>query len=395
LKKIILKKGKERSLLRKHPWIFSGAIEKSESDIAVGETVEVFSSSGVFLARASFSPHSQIRARIWTFDPEEKIDSDFFDKQITRALRYRESLPNLEGERSLRIVNSESDGLPGLIVDRYENILVVQFLSAGTEQNRKLILESLKKIENISAIYERSDTDARKKEGLTLSAGIIQGELPDRQIKIIESGINYNIDIETGHKTGFYLDQKLNRRILKKYAAGKRILNCFSYTGGFSLAAIAGGAKEITNIDSSREALETLNLNLNLNNMDISRSKNICGDVFRELRYFRNSGDKFDLIVLDPPKFADSQAKMEKAAKGYKDINYQAFRILEEDGVLFTFSCSGLMQPELFRKIVADAALDAGRKIRFAEQLFQSPDHPFGGEFPEGLYLKGVIVIAE
>ncbi|MCF8305337.1 MAG: class I SAM-dependent methyltransferase [Ignavibacteriales bacterium] len=395
MKKIILKKGKERSLLRKHPWIFSGAIEKSENDIAVGETVEVLSSSGVFLARAAFSPHSQIRARIWTFDPEEKIDSDFFDKKITQALRYRESLPNLVGERSLRIVNSESDGLPGLIVDRYENILVVQFLSAGTEQNRKLILESLKKIENISVIYERSDTDARKKEGLTLSAGIIQGELPDRQIKIIESGINYNIDIETGHKTGFYLDQKLNRRILKKYAAGKRILNCFSYTGGFSLAAIAGGAKEITNIDSSREALETLNLNMNLNNMDIGRSKNICGDVFRELRYFRNSGDKFDLIVLDPPKFADSQAKMEKAAKGYKDINYQAFRILEEGGVLFTFSCSGLMQPELFRKIVADAALDAGRKIRFAEQLFQSPDHPFGGEFPEGLYLKGVIVIAE
>ncbi|MBI1931020.1 MAG: class I SAM-dependent methyltransferase [Ignavibacteriales bacterium] len=394
MKKVILKPGREKSLLRKHPWVFSGAIDKVTENPQNGENIEVFSSKNIWLARGSFSEKSQIRVRIWTFNESDNIDQNFFHSKIKSALNLRKSQIN-ENTNSYRIINSESDGIPGFILDKYSDFLVCQFLSAGSEFWKGEIIESIKKEINPLGIYERSDSDVRLKEGLEIRNGNLFGEEPPDLIEILENGLKIFVDVKKGHKTGFYLDQRENRNLLLDYAGDKNILNCFSFSGGFSLYALKSGAKSVVNIDSSSEALSLISRNIEANCFTAEKNKNINGDVFKVLRKFRDENNLFNLIILDPPKFIESKANIEKASRGYKDINMLAFKILDKGGILFTFSCSGLMDRELFQKIVSDAALDAGRNIKIIKWLTQSADHPVAANFPEGLYLKGLICYAE
>ncbi|MBK7978665.1 MAG: class I SAM-dependent methyltransferase [Ignavibacteriae bacterium] len=394
MKKVILKPGREKSLLRKHPWVFSGAIDKVTENPQNGENIEVFSSKNIWLARGSFSEKSQIRVRIWTFNESDNIDQNFFHSKIKSALNLRKSQIN-ENTNSYRIINSESDGIPGFILDKYSDFLVCQFLSAGSEFWKGEIIESIKKGINPLGIYERSDSDVRLKEGLEIRNGNLFGEEPPDLIEILENGLKIFVDVKKGHKTGFYLDQRENRNLLLDYAGDKNILNCFSFSGGFSLYALKSGAKSVVNIDSSSEALSLISRNIEANCFTAEKNKNINGDVFKVLRKFRDENNLFNLIILDPPKFIESKANIEKASRGYKDINMLAFKILDKGGILFTFSCSGLMDRELFQKIVSDAALDAGRNIKIIKWLTQSADHPVAANFPEGLYLKGLICYAE
>jgi 23S rRNA (cytosine1962-C5)-methyltransferase len=391
---IILKAGREKSLLRKHPWVFSGAIARVDGSPQAGDTVEILTDKGQFLARGAYSPASQIRARVWTFDPNEQVDVDFFQRRIYAALKQRTVLtPDQagdEGKDALRLVHAESDGLPGLIVDRYADCLVVQFLSTGAEFWREAIVESLFNKTCLKDIYERSDADVRELEGLPSRTGKLKGEPPD-QVVITESGLRFIVNIASGHKTGFYLDQRSNRQRVRDLAAGRDVLDCFSYTGGFTLNALGGAAKSVLSVDSSEDALRLLQENIALNALPAEKLSVLQGDVFHVLRKFRDEGRSFDMIVLDPPKFAPTSAQAEKAARGYKDINLLAFKLLRAGGILFTFSCSGGVDAALFQKIVAGAALDAGAEASIVATLSQDFDHPVGLNFPEGAYLKGLI----
>ena len=389
--KIILKPEREKSLLRRHPWIFSGAIAKAEENLKIGETVDVFSVSGDWLARGVYSPHSQIRIRIWTFDPAEEINPAFFGNRLQRAFHLREQLFADRSATAYRIVNSESDGLPGLIVDRYGDFLVCQFLSAGVEFWKAEIVMQLQQLIPCTGIYERSDLEIRNKEGLKPIKGVLWGEAPPELIEISEGELRFLVDVQNGHKTGFYLDQRENRMAITEFSKDKNVLNCFAYTGGFGLWALHGGAEHVINIESSAALLELAQKNIKLNEFNSDKIENIEGDVFQLLRQFRNEGRKFELIILDPPKFAESASQVQKASRGYKDINLLAFKLLKPDGVLFTFSCSGHISPELFQKIVADAALDAGRDAQVIRYLSQAADHPIALNFPEGRYLKGLV----
>ncbi len=386
-----LKKGRDKSVLRKHPWIFSGAINSLEDVTINGQTVEVFSFDGKFLGYGSYSVQSQIAVRLYSFDKNELVDRDFFIKRISDAVSLRNNLINKETTNAYRIINSESDSLPGLIVDKYNQTLVCQFLSAGAEFWKKDITEILIQQLNPTTIFERSDSDVRLKEGLQQSKGVLWGQEPDGLIEIVENGKKFFVDIRNGHKTGFYIDQRDNREILTEYCNGKNVLNCFSYSGGFSVYAIKSGATKVTNIDSSKEALDLAEKNFSLNKIESNRYENINDDVFTVLRTFRDSRKEFDVIVLDPPKFAESFSQVEKASRGYKDINLLALKLLKKDGLLFTFSCSGHISFELFTKIVSDAALDSGKTIQIIRYLHQSKDHPIITNFPESLYLKGLI----
>ena len=388
---LVLKKGRERSLLHSHPWVFSGAVEKIVEVKQNGETVEIRSFDGERLAIASFSEFSQIIARVWTFDANEKINKDYLLKQIQNAQKLRLSMDMDSNTNAYRIINTEADGIPGLIVDKYDKYLVCQFLSAGAEFWRENIIEILTEEFNPVGIYERSDTDSRTKEGLEKRTGVIYGQEPPSEIALNEEGVKYYVDIKTGHKTGFYLDQRENRRKIKDYCLGKDVLNGFSYTGGFGIAALVAGANRVTNIDSSAESLNMVEKNLVFNELDPSKSEQVEGDVFIILRTYRDSGKSFDLIILDPPKFAESKNQLEGALRGYKDINLLAFKLLKPGGILFTFSCSGHIVPELFRKVVSDAAIDSGKKVQQIAVLQQSADHPVLMSFPESFYLKGLI----
>ncbi len=388
---LVLKKGRERSLLHSHPWVFSGAVEKIVEVKQNGETVEIRSFDGERLAIASFSEFSQIIARVWTFDANEKINKDYLLKQIQNAQKLRLSMDLDSNTNAYRIINTEADGIPGLIVDKYDKYLVCQFLSAGAEFWRENIIEILAEEFNPVGIYERSDTDSRTKEGLEKRTGVIYGQEPPSEIALNEEGVKYYVDIKTGHKTGFYLDQRENRRKVKDYCLGKDVLNGFSYTGGFGIAALAAGANCVTNVDSSAECLNMVEKNLVFNELDSSKSEQVEGDVFKVLRTYRDSGKSFDLIILDPPKFAESKNQLEGALRGYKDINLLAFKLLRPGGILFTFSCSGHIVPELFRKVVSDAAIDSGKKVQQIAVLQQSADHPVLMSFPESFYLKGLI----
>jgi 23S rRNA (cytosine1962-C5)-methyltransferase len=392
--KIILKPGREKSLLRKHPWVFSGAIERVEGNPQNGENVEVFSSKKIWIANGAFSNQSQIRVRVWTFDKTEEINVKFFENKLKSALELRKLiLP--ENTNVYRIINSESDSFPGLILDNYNDYLVCQFLSTGTEFWKNEIVDAIKNVIPSKGIYERSDLDVRKKEGLQQTAGLIWGEEPPDLIEVLENGLKFLVDIKKGHKTGFYVDQRFNRNLISNFAKGKNILNCFSYSGGFSINALNYGAEFVTNIDASLDALNLINENAKLNKLDLTKISNIEGDVFKILRKYRDENISFDMIILDPPKFIESKAHLEKAARGYKDINLLAFKILNPGGILFTFSCSGLMDRELFQKIVSDAAVDAGRNAKIIKWLTQAEDHPVSSNFPEGLYLKGLICYVE
>jgi len=388
---VILKKGRDKSLKRRHPWIFSGAVEKAGAK--AGETVDILDATKKFLARAAYSPKSQIRARVWTFDPKEEVDAAFFRSRIASALALREALPAAKHTNALRLVNGESDGLPGLVVDRYADVLVAQFLAAGVERWRDPILDSLMELSGCAAIYERSDAEVRKLEGLEARVGFARGNRNAARCPIIEHGLNFRVDVEQGQKTGFFLDQRENRQRVRSLASGRAVLDGFCYTGGFSIAALAGGAKRVTAVESSAPALEVARENLAANPIDASKIELVQADVFAKLRTLRDQNAKFDLIVLDPPKFAPTAAQAQKAARAYKDINLWALKLLAPGGLLATFSCSGGVSAELFQSIVAGATLDAGAEAKIIERFGAAADHPVALEFPEGEYLKGLLVL--
>ncbi len=390
---LVLKKGREKSLKRRHPWIFSGAVEKVAGKPAAGDTVDILDGTKRFLARAAYSPKSQIRARVWTFDAAESVDAAFFRNRIQRALALREALPAAKHTNALRLVNGESDGLPGLVVDRYADVLVAQFLAAGVERWRDAILDLLSEISGCEAIFERSDAEVRKLEGLEPRVGFARGNRNAARCPIIEHGLNFRVDVEQGQKTGFFLDQRENRQRVRALSAGRAVLDGFCYTGGFSIAALAGGATRVTAIESSAAALEVAKENLAANPLDASKVAFLKADVFAQLRTLRDQNAKFDLIVLDPPKFAPTAAQVKNAARAYKDINLWALKLLAPGGLLATFSCSGSVSSELFQSIVAGAALDAGAEAKIIDRFGAAADHPVALEFPEGEYLKGLLVL--
>lgn len=388
---VILKAGRDASLKRRHPWIFSGAIDRIHPVVYAGETVRVLSSNGTPMAVGAFSPHSQIRVRVWSFDPTAEIAAPFFARRLARAVDARRRLPGGETLSACRLVNAESDGLPGLIVDRYEDFLVCQFLSAGAERWKAEVVRQLQELAPVTGIYERSEGEGRKKEGLPASVGVLWGRKPPELIDIREGPVRFLVDPRQGHKTGFYLDQRENRARVAAYSDGAEVLNAFAYSGGFGLRALKGGAASLVNIDTSPEALDLARRQVAINGLDAAAVEYISADVFQVLRSFRDARRSFDLIIMDPPKFAASAAQVQKASRGYKDINLLAFKLLRPGGVLFTFSCSGHVEAALFQKIVADAALDADRDVQVLQHLGQAADHPVALCFPEGAYLKGLI----
>jgi 23S rRNA (cytosine1962-C5)-methyltransferase len=407
MNKIFLKSGREKSLLRRHPWIFSGAIAKINGHPELGETVEICDSKGRFVARGAYSPESQIRIRVWSWNQNEIVNSDFFLKRLNAAISARSGLfidPESPYIRSgdivsmirafpsaVRLVNAESDCLPGFIVDRYGKSLVLQFLSAGAERWRQTLLDLLLELSKFERVYERSDVDVRKLEGLPSRAGTLVGKKPEK-INVEENDLNFVVDIVNGHKTGLYLDQRVNRKIVQEISRAKEVLDCFSYSGGFTIHALAGGAKFVTAIDRSRNALEQARENLRINAMSGERVDFLEADVFNQLRKFRDEARQFDIVILDPPKFAPTTSHVQRAARAYKDINLLALKLLRSGGILVTFSCSGGIDRSLFRKIIAGSALDAGVDAQIIQHLEQSPDHPVSLSFPESAYLKGLVL---
>ena len=396
---IFLRAGREKSLLRRHPWIFSGAVERVDGAPANGDTLAVRDEAGDFLAWAAYNASSQITARVWSWREDEIIDAEFFRRRLSAALEARSTLlPRTQVGGGLnngaRLVHAESDGLPGLIVDRYGDVLVMQIGSAGAERWRDTIADILQELFIPSCIYERSDSDSRGLEGLEARNGALRGTLPEN-IEVVEHGLRFKVDVAAGQKTGFYLDQRDNRVLTETLATGRDVLNCFCYTGGFSLYALRGGAKSVLSIDASGDALRNAEQNLLNNGLDATRAEWREADVFQALRKLRDQGRSFDLIILDPPKFAPTAAFAEKAARGYKDINLLGFKLLRPGGLLATYSCSGGISADLFQKIIAGAALDAGVDAQIVHHLHASADHPVLLSFPEGEYLKGLVLRVE
>ncbi len=389
--KVVLKRGREESLLRKHPWVFSGAIKRIDGPAQDGDIVDVVDSKGKFLARGYLNTRSQIAVRVLTWE-EERVDAGFWRRRLERALEARKGLYIPGHTEAIRLVNAESDGLPGLVVDRYGRYLVVQFLTLGVEKWKETIVDILWELLAPEGIYERSDVEVREKEGLELKAGPLRGKEPPDRVEIRENGLRFWVDLKRGHKTGFYLDQRENRLRIREFASGKEVLNAFSYTGGFGIYALAAGARRVVHVDSSGEALELAKANVELNGFPVRDEDFVEGNVFEVLREWREEGRSFDLVVLDPPKFAHSKEQVSDAVRGYKDINMMAMNLLRPGGILFTFSCSGLVPPELFQKAVFWAALDARREAQVVGKMSQSRDHPFSLNFPEGEYLKGLIL---
>ena len=388
--RVTLKAGREKSLRQRHPWIFSGAIEHVDGTPDPGATVSVHSADGEFVATAAWSPASQIRARVWSFEARDSVDAAFIAGRVRRAADMRDNLLD-DRHTGCRIVHGESDGLPGVIADRYGEVLVVQFLSAGAEAWRNALVAALRETTGCGTVFERSDADVRALEGLQPRVGLIAGSLPARTT-LFEDGLAYRVDVAHGQKTGFYLDQRDNRRRVRELAHNRDVLNCFCYTGGFSIAALAGGARSVVSIDSSAEALLLAATHVSDNQLDTARAEWRDADVFAELRTLRDRARDFDLIVLDPPKFAPTAHHAEKATRAYKDINLLALKLLRPGGRLATFSCSGGVSADLFQKIVAGAALDARADAAIVARFGPSPDHPVALNFPEGDYLKGLLV---
>jgi 23S rRNA (cytosine1962-C5)-methyltransferase len=386
--KLILRPGREKALKRRHPWIFSGAVARVEGEPVSGDTVEVWSSGGELLAVAAYSPHSQIRARVW--DARNRtIDGDFFRERIARALSQRADLLAESAVDAVRVVHGESDGLPGIVADRYGDTVVLQLTSAGGERWREEIADALLQATGAVRVWERSDADVRELEGLAPRCGPLRGTAPPGTVIVHEHGLKFEVELERGHKTGFYLDQRDNRKQFRALASGCDVLDCFAYTGGFTVNALAGGARSVTAIESSGAAVALARANAELNGLPPAEW--IEGDVFQRLRQFRDQSREFDLIVLDPPKFAPTAAHAERAARAYKDINLLAFKLLRAGGALMTFSCSGGVSAELFQKIIAGAAVDAAVSARIEGWLHGASDHPVALNFPEGDYLKGLL----
>ncbi|MCA0176857.1 MAG: class I SAM-dependent rRNA methyltransferase [Proteobacteria bacterium] len=390
MKIIRVRAGKERSLLRRHPWVFAGSVAGGKAD--AGETVRVEAEGGRFLAWAAYSPASQIRLRAWSFDEAERIDAAFFARRIGAALALRQRLG--VASDGVRLIHGEADGLPGLIVDRYADVLSCQFLGAGTERWKDVIVDALVQASGCTRIYERSDSGVRGLEGLAPVKGWLRGE-GATEVTIREHDWRLTLDVAEGHKTGYYLDQRDNRALLARLVARhgcRRVLNCYSYTGGFSVAALAGGAEAVTSVDSSGPALARAVQHVALNGLDAGRHTALDADVNATLRQLLKDGATFDAIVLDPPKFAPSAAHAERASRAYKDINRLALKLLAPGGLLLTFSCSGGIGAELFHKIVAGAGIDAQVDGYLLQRLEAAPDHPTTLAFPEGEYLKGLVV---
>ncbi|AMO82007.1 23S rRNA (cytosine(1962)-C(5))-methyltransferase RlmI [Obesumbacterium proteus] len=387
--RLFLAKGREKSLLRRHPWVFSGAVTRVEGNAASGETIDVCDFQGKWLARAAFSPQSQIRARVWTFDQQEAVDRDFFINRLQTAQQWRTWLAERDDLTGYRLIAGESDGMPGITIDRFQNFIVLQLLSAGAEYQRANLLAALQHCYPECSIYDRSDVAVRKKEGLPLAQGLVLGDEPPALLPIREHGMQILVDIKEGHKTGFYLDQRDSRLAARRFSANAKVLNCFSYTGAFAVSALMGGCEHVISVDTSQAALDVARQNVELNQLDLSMAEFVRDDVFQLLRKYRDEGRKFDLIIMDPPKFVENKSQLAGACRGYKDINMLAMNLLNSGGILLSFSCSGLMPIELFQKILADAAIDAGRDVQFIEQYRQAADHPVIASYPEGLYLKG------
>jgi 23S rRNA (cytosine1962-C5)-methyltransferase len=391
--RVFLKPGREKSVRQRHPWIFSGAVQKVSGDPEPGETVEIYDQHGKWLARAGYSPHSQIAARIWTWDPGQAVDADFFRKMILQAEALRK--PLLEYTDGYRLIHAENDGLPGLIVDRYGAFLVVQFLSAAAERNKSVLTLLLSRLEGVQGVFERSDADVREKEHLSPSIGLLSGINPREKLTIREGGWKFLVDVREGQKTGFYLDQRDNRRILyemiSSFSRGGSVLNVFSFTGAFAVAAYSAGAKSVLNVDSSQAVSGVIHEHLSLNGLGDAPDAFQSGNAFEVLRLFRDEKRLFDAVILDPPKFASMRKDLYRASRAYKDINWLAMRILRPGGLLITFSCSGLVSEDLFQKIVFSAVLDSGRDAQIIKRLGQPMDHPVRLTFPEGNYLKGLV----
>lgn len=387
----VLKPGRAKSALQRHPWVFAGAIAQLPADAADGDVVRVVDEAGAFVAYGYVNRASQITLRLLSWDEAEPPDSAFIESHLERAVSWRRARPGLADAAGTRLVYAESDGLPGLIVDRYAGWLVVQFLALGSERWKGPLLAWLRREFQPEGIYERSDVDVREKEGLPERTGPLWGAPPPAEVEIFEGGHRFLVDIVRGQKTGFYLDQRLNRQRVASYCQGREVLNCFAYTGGFGVYAAGAGASEVWQVDSSAEALRLARRNMELNGFAAPADHYLERDVFQLLREYRDRGRRFDLIVLDPPKFAFAQSQVERACRGYKDINRLAMGLLRPDGILATFSCSGAVSQELFQKVLFGAALDARREVQIVETLTQAEDHPILLSFPESAYLKGLI----
>ena len=388
-----LRPNRERSIARRHPWIFSGAVARVDGDPAPGDTVLVCSSSGEPLGRAAYSPVSQIRARMWTFDPAERVDAGLVAARVTAAAARRDTLLTSGDTDSARLVFSEADGVPGLVADRYGDTLVCQLTTAGADAWRDVLADALAALPGVSHVYERSDGDVRAREGLGERTGVLRGGEPPADLVAHEAGFRFHVDVAGGHKTGFYLDQRDARHAVAAFAPGRRVLNVFGYTGAFSVIAAARGAESVTTIDSSGPALEVARRNGALNGVDVGELTE--ADAFTALRGLRDRARQYDMILLDPPKLAATDSQVEKASRAYKDLNLLAVKLLAPGGVLMTWSCSGAMPMELFQKVVAGAALDAKRTVRIVGRLHQPSDHPVPLAFPEAEYLKGLVLQAD
>ncbi len=389
--RIHLKPGREKSLGRRHPWIFSGAIARIEGEPGPGDVVEVRSGQGGFVAWAGFSPTSQIQARVWDWHERTRVDEAFIAARIARAVELRKVLVEPGPRAAIRLANGEADGLPGVVIDRFADILVLQLTSAAAWRWRDTIARAAMEATGLERVFERSDADVLALEGLEPRVGALAGPEPDGPVTIEEGGLAFQVDLRSGHKTGFYLDQRDNRALLRDLAEGRELLDCFCYTGGFAVNALAAGAAHVTAIDSSGEAIAAARRHIRMNELPEARADLIEADVFQQLRRFRDQGRQFDVIVLDPPKFAPTAAHAERAARAYKDINLWALKLLRAGGLLFTFSCSGGVPRELFQKIVAGAAVDAGADARILHHMGAAADHPVSLAFPEGDYLKGLL----
>lgn len=390
MNEVSLKKGKEKAVLQRHPWVFSGAIENVKGKPGNGEIVRTLDSKGNFLAYGFYNRQSRVAVRLLEWNDAVFIDENWWRKRIATAVNYRKSVLN-DQTNACRLIFSEADFLPGLIVDQYADHLSVQILTSGMEKVKEIWIDELQKLLQPKSIFDRSDATSRSHEGLAASFGLLWGETPPDFVQVTENGIKYEVNIAEGQKSGFYCDQRENRKLVAAHASGKKVLDCFSYSGGFSLNALQNGARSVTSVDSSALAIETLQKNMQLNKFGVKNSIAIQSDVNKQLRKFKENDEKFDLIILDPPKYAPSRSALDRASRAYKDLNRLAMLLLNSGGLLVTFSCSGAMDMPTFKQVLAWAALDAGKEVQFISQLGQPEDHPIRSSFPEGEYLKGLI----
>jgi 23S rRNA (cytosine1962-C5)-methyltransferase len=388
---VILKKGKEKAVLHRHPWVFSGAIEKVKGNPANGDIVKLIDAKGAFMAYGFYNDQSRVALRLLEWDEAVEVNEQWFREKVAMAVAGRNSLLTDGITNTCRLIFSESDYLPGLIVDKYAGHLAVQVLTSGIEKMMPCIIDELQHLLKPESIFDKSDASSRNHEGLQTQNIVLAGNHPPERVEVIENGIIYNINIAEGQKSGFYCDQRENRKIVAQYAKGKKVLDCFCYTGGFTLNSLRSGAAAVTTVDSSVLAIDTLKENVLLNKFDTTKVTTIPSDVNKQLRKFRDEGEMFDIIVLDPPKYAPSRSALDKASRAYKDLNRLGMLLLNKGGLLATYSCSGAMDMETFKQVLAWAALDAGKQVQFIHQFCQPEDHPVRSSFPEGEYLKGLL----